>query len=81
MKRIEAEWQSYKTVVIPHDAPEVQICESKKAFYAGANSLFHLIINLVDPKTSEPTEKDLESMDELNKELNDFLDLLKKGVV
>ncbi len=40
MKIIENHWQSFRERVIPADAPEVQIVESRRAFYAGAIIVF-----------------------------------------
>jgi hypothetical protein len=71
MKRLEAEWQSYKTVVIPVDAPEIQFRESKKAFYAGARSLLSLLVSKESPNL----------ISELDSELNEFLSLVKKGIM
>lgn len=36
--RLHASWESYRRVVIPPDAPPVQVIESRRAFYAGAQA-------------------------------------------
>jgi hypothetical protein len=40
VKNIEKHWRSFRENVIPHDAPEIQVTESKRAFYAGAIVMF-----------------------------------------
>ena len=44
MKPFGSKWDSYKKMVVPKDAPGVQIDETKKAFYAGASALMNLIM-------------------------------------
>lgn len=78
MKRFEAEWLSYK-MHIPSDAPEIQFHETRRAFYAGALALFSQVTDMFDPKSPEPTSKDLASMQDLYKELMDFVELVKAG--
>lgn len=36
MSRISRQFMSYQDMVIPRDAPAVQLSESRRAFYAGA---------------------------------------------
>ena len=55
MKHIEGGWESYRKNCIPADAPDIQLRESRQAFYAGAAILFHSIMIVLDPGT-EPTE-------------------------
>lgn len=77
MPIISDEWQSFRRSVIPASAPPVQIRESKRAFYAGAASLFSAIIAILDPSSNEPTEQDLRVMDSINQELQEF----QKGLI
>lgn len=37
-------WDDWKTLVIPDDAPPIQISECRKAFYAGAASMLGLML-------------------------------------
>ena len=57
-KRIEKEFQEYRREVIPVDAPQVQIDECRKAFYAGAWALMDVIINGLSPD-KDPTAADI----------------------
>lgn len=33
-------WESYRRAVVPRDAPDVQIQETRRAFYAGCQAFF-----------------------------------------
>jgi hypothetical protein len=70
-KLIEGGWNAYRLLVVPLDASPVQIDECRLAFMAGAQHLFSSIMAVMDPD-SEPTEKDLQKMDLIDKELNVF---------
>lgn len=78
-RRIETAWLSYRAVVIPAAAPSVQVIESRRAFYAGAQALLGLLLNQLGPE-SEPTEADLEMMDEIERELKTFARNVEAGV-
>lgn len=64
-------WESYLERVLPRDAGPVQIIETKRAFYAGAESMMRAILAGLDPGT-EPTDNDLRKMDEIEAELRQF---------
>lgn len=70
-------WLSFQKFVIPPSAPEVQHREMRKAFYAGAQHLFASILTILSPG-ADPTEEDLRYMDGLHKELQAFVDEMKK---
>ena len=70
-KRIEKLWDAYRTEVIP-EAGEVQVEETKKAFYAGSYALMSILINTFDDEHEDPTEDDLVIMDDIHQELQDF---------
>lgn len=72
-KRIEKEWNIFKEHVIPKTADERQVDAMRTAFYGGCISLFHLVLNILEPGT-EATEKDLDVMTELQKEMFEFRD-------
>lgn len=78
---IEAGWRAYQIVVLPKDAGPVQIDETRKAFFAGAQHLFASIMSVLDPD-EEPTANDLRRMDLIDQELHKFagelgLDIMK----
>ncbi len=70
-KFIESGWREYKQMVVPSTASEVQIHETRQAFYAGATILFHTIMLSLDPG-EEPTSDDMQRMEYLQKELDEF---------
>lgn len=70
-KFIELGWKSYKTMVIPADAPDVQIKETRQAFYAGAAILFEGLMGGLDGG-DEPTEADMQRMAAIQAELDAF---------
>lgn len=72
MPIINDEWDSYRRQVIPATAPAVQLQESKRAFYAGAQTLFHALVKIMDPSSEEPTERDMRVMDSIDRELREF---------
>jgi hypothetical protein len=76
---IEKAWLSYHSAVIPRDAPEVQIVESRRAFYAGAHSLLTTILGILEPG-AEATEGDLRTMDLIQAELLRFNAQVKAGI-
>ena len=71
MRRLETEWASYRTAVVPKDAGEIQVEETRRAFYAGAAALYSVVMRMLEPG-AEATEQDLANMVELNAELLEF---------
>ena len=70
-KYIESGWAGYRHVVIPADASEVQVNESRRAFFAGAACLFETIMLAASPGV-EPTEADMDMMANLQAEIDEF---------
>lgn len=79
-KLIEAGWLSYRYKVIPRGAGPVQIEESRRCFFAGAQHLFGSIATFLDGG-DEPTENDLRRMDQIDAELRAFIDSFKAQVL
>lgn len=71
MKKLSDSWIGYRTKVLREDAGPVQVDETRTAFYAGAACLFDILMGL-DPRTSQPTEPDLEQVTGLQTELHAF---------
>lgn len=78
MKLIADAWRDFEIQVIPLDAPEVQRVESRRAFYAGAVTLFSGIMSILEPG-EEPTEQDLETMDAIKAEIDAYAKELRDG--
>lgn len=70
-KLIEAGWQSMRLLVLPRDAPAVQIDEMRKAFFMGAQHLYAALMCIMDADR-EPTDKDMEKMSLIHNELEAF---------
>lgn len=73
-KLIEAGWIGLRLACFPPngDAPALQLQEMLQAFFAGAQHLFSSIMTILEPD-SEPTDKDLERMDLIDRELKAFI--------
>ncbi len=68
---IEKGWESYRRTVVPKDASEVQLKETRQAFFAGAAILFQTIMMSMD-SGEEPTDADMRRMQALQDELDEF---------
>jgi hypothetical protein len=79
VKVIEEGFNSYKAMVIPKDAPEVQVTECRRAFYAGAAILLQSMMIIMDADR-EPTANDLMKMAAIQEELDAFGHQLDKEI-
>jgi len=80
MGLIEKSWEQYKNMVIPKNAPEIQITECRQAFYAGASILFTSIIMFLEAG-KEPTDSDMEKMIDVQKEIDEFGEKLDRRYI
>lgn len=71
-KLIESGWIGLRLACDLEDAPKVQLEEMRNAFFAGAQHLFASIMIILDPG-ADPTDKDLERMDLIDRELKAFI--------
>lgn len=76
-KLIEAGWVSLRLAAIDPTASALQLEEMRNAFFAGAQHLFGSIVDAME-KGEEPTANDLRRMDNIAKELEEFLTAFKK---
>ena len=70
-KHVAAEWATYAEQIVPKGAPQVQVQETRRAFYAGAASVLFRINRLLEDD-AEPTPADLQMMDDIEAELAEF---------
>lgn len=63
-------WESYRDGVLPKDAPQVQVDECRKAFYAGAFSHHCITTSIGDPGISE--ERGLEILTAIDAEIREY---------
>lgn len=75
---IEKSWLSYRTECIHAEAGQLQLIESRRAFYAGARALLTAITDILEPG-EEATDADIAMLEAIHVELNDFMDALKAG--
>jgi hypothetical protein len=70
-KLVEAGWLGYRASVIPPEASQIQVRETRQAFFAGATHLFFSLMHAMDPE-EEPTDADEERMAKIHQELEAF---------
>lgn len=72
-KLIEAGWIGLRLAAIPENAPEIQLEEMRNAFFAGAQHLFTTIMLMLD-ENAEPTERDLDNLTLIDRELREYIE-------
>ena len=78
--RVGAAWREFQSKIIPADAPAVQLWECRRAFYAGANALFAILVGGVGSDPDEPpTVSELRMMDEIKEEFEYFAKQIAQG--
>lgn len=75
-KLIEAGWVGYRMMVLPRDAPDIQISECRLAFFAGAQHVFASMLAMLEPD-EEVTDADLARVEMIDMELREFLKVFK----
>jgi hypothetical protein len=68
---IEAGWRSMLLLVLPPDAPAVQVSEMRKAFFMGAQHLYAALMCIMDAD-AEPTDEDMKKIELIHNELEAF---------
>jgi hypothetical protein len=83
MKRdpIAVGWKSFEALVIPASAGKQQRIDMKGAFYAGASTIFLLLVNGISPGTGEPTEADFALLDAIRREVDEFGQYLDREIL
>jgi len=78
VRTIRDAWSGYRTIVLRGDSPPVQIRETRRAFYAGAQALLAIVLgNLTTGET--PTDADFQLLENLHTELLTFGGEVKEG--
>lgn len=70
-KLVEGGFAGFRMMVIPDDAPPIQVYEMRMAFFAGAQHLFASIMAVMD-SDREPTPKDFQRLTLIHEELEAF---------
>lgn len=73
--RLAAQWDSYRLLVVPAEAPANQVTECRRAFYAGAEAMRRVLLAIGDG----PTEDELAECDKVDAELRDFCRSVLRG--
>lgn len=77
--RVERAWVDYFLTTLPADARKNQVIESHRAFYAGARAALKILKGAAFLSDREPSETDLESIDQMERELAAFERDVKAG--
>lgn len=64
-------WKSYRQRVLPPTAPEVQVIETRRAFYAGAWAILNHLSDLMSAG-EDVTDEDLDFVQRFHDELKQF---------
>jgi hypothetical protein len=70
---VEAGWIGLRIACDLHDAPKQQLDDMRNAFFAGAQHVFHSITGGLLEDGVEPTQADLNRMDNIDQELRRFI--------
>lgn len=71
IRTLAAHWARMEAVVFADESKDARR-DYRRTFYCGALTLFELINGSLDPRSVEPTERDVNFLNELNAELQDF---------
>lgn len=77
-RNLADEWSDFRRQVIPEEAPVMQVVEMRRAWYAGAATLFALVAGGLDAD-HEPTDLDVMYLESLNQELRAYANELREG--
>lgn len=75
---LAAGWTAFEQNVFSPEIGPVQRREMRRAFYSGAQELFSTILSMLE-SGDDATEGDLTKMDDLNAELERFVEDVKEG--
>ncbi|MBZ0086495.1 MAG: hypothetical protein K8F33_00100 [Thermomonas sp.] len=53
MNTVQEQWDGFRKLVVPKDAPEVQVTEMRRAFYAGVEAMLRIQWAIGDDAVSE----------------------------
>jgi hypothetical protein len=79
-KPSEQIWEGFSNAAIPPDASKGQRIEMRKSFFAGAHSLFGLLRAVANAGEDEPTNAEMQLMNDVQEELNDFVEAQRNQI-
>lgn len=68
MNDITQKWLDYRIHVVPIDAPSIQVIESKRAYFAGAQAIVAMLTHL----GNLPVQQQKNAVSDLEQEINRF---------
>ena len=77
MRTVQEKWESYLAEALPADAPEEQVIECRRAFYAGSHVALSMVMEI--GRTASSTDAYRGMIDGLTEELNAFHALVRRG--
>lgn len=78
-RRVLAQWNQFRAMVMPHDAPPVQVMEMKRAFYAGAECALNRLASEMSSGDSLDDPNDERVLQEVNQEFQEFAEDVQNG--
>lgn len=77
-RRMSEQWEDYSKRVLRSDAGFAQRMETRRAFYAGAAAIQSVVMKSLSPG-AETTDEDLDVMQDLHLELEEFARVVREG--
>lgn len=76
--RVLEQWQAFSSLVLEEVGPD-QKREMRRAFYAGCEAFYRVVMTATDASTPECTDGDLTVMEDIHNELAAFAHDVKEG--
>jgi len=76
-KTVHGAWLSYRMIVMRSDVPQVQVTETRRAFYAGVLMMLNLLDEVSTPDVSE--DEGAAYIERLAQECRDFTKKIGTG--
>lgn len=77
--RVLEQWTTFAQAMNLHTAGQVQRQEMRRAFYAGCEAFYRVVMTATDATTLDATESDLDVMADIHNELAAFALDVKEG--
>lgn len=74
---LDAQWKQYLEMVVPTNAHESQVIETRRAFHAGATAMLRILRRVGEPDISEG--EGMKWLVDIAHEIADFAEAVKDG--
>jgi hypothetical protein len=79
--RVARAWDTYRALVVPANAIDIQVRECRRAFYAGAQAILNTFLSIeAGPPGVDPTEEQLQAGAEFLERVRLELEEFARGV-